>query len=99
MRAPAPYHIVNTGVNITTSATSASQPIPNNSAGVPADYILVTATANANIRVGKTTATAIATDFMITPGIAAVLNTCDFDVIAAIQTSGPGIVNVTPLEM
>jgi len=87
-----------TGVNIVTGAASASSPIPNNSAGVVARYVRVMATANAHVRVGKTTATAVATDMLITPTEAVILNVSGADTIAAIQDLAAGVVNVVPLE-
>jgi hypothetical protein len=87
-----------TGVNITTSAASASSLIPVNAAGLVPRYVRVAATANARIKVGKTTATALATDTLITPNEAIILNCSGADTIAAIQDTAAGSVNVVPLE-
>lgn len=92
------YDINVTGVNIVTSGTSASSPIPNTSAGVTARYVRVSATVAAHVRVGKTTATAVATDVLVTPNESLVLNCSGADTIAAIQDTAAGVVNVVPLE-
>ena len=87
-----------TGVNIVTSGTSASSPIPNNSAGVTARYVRVMATVAAHVKVGKGAATALATDTLITPNEALILNCSGADTIAAIQDAAAGVVNVVPIE-
>jgi len=87
-----------TGVNITTGAASASATIPNNQAGQVAKYVRIAATANAHVKVGKTTATATATDMLVTPNEAIILNVTGSDTIAAIQDSAAGTVNVVPIE-
>lgn len=87
-----------TGVNLTTGAASTSAAIPNNSAGVVARYVRVTATQYAHIRVGKGSATAVATDTMVVPGEALIFCCAGADTIAAIQDSASGTVNVVPLE-
>jgi len=63
-----------------------------------ARYVRVSATANAHVRVGKTSATAVATDMLVTPNEAIILNVTGSDVIAAIQDTAAGTVNVVPIE-
>jgi hypothetical protein len=87
-----------TGVNIPTSGTSASSSIPNCSNGLVAKYVRVSCTANAHVRVGKGTATAVATDTLVMPGESLILNVTGADTIAAIQDSAAGTVNVVPIE-
>lgn len=63
-----------------------------------ARYVRIMATANAHVRVGKTTATAVATDTLVTPNEALILNVSGADTIAAIQDTAAGVVNVVPIE-
>lgn len=63
-----------------------------------ASYVRVSATANAHVRVGKGSATAVATDMLVTPNEAVILNVTGADKIAAIQDSAAGVVNVVPIE-
>lgn len=94
-----PIRVTNTGVNLTTGAASVSSALPNNSAGLPPRYVVVTATAAAHIRFGKIAATAIATDLMIVPGMGMLLDVKGFDFVAAIQDTATGTVNIAPVEM
>lgn len=87
-----------TGVNITTGAASASAAIPNTSAGVVARYVRVMATAFAHVKVGKGSATAVATDTLVGPNCDLILNVAGADTIAAIQDTAAGVVNIVPLE-
>lgn len=90
--------VVSTGVNITTSGTSASATIPNDASGNVAKYIRVSASVAAYVRLGKTTATAVTTDMMVIPADSVIMATAGNDKIAAIQVSGAGVVQVSPLE-
>lgn len=91
--------IVATGVNITTSGTSASATIPNDASGNLPKYVRVACTAAAYVRLGKTTATAVTTDMLINPtGDGIVLQVSGNDKIAAIQVAAAGVVQVSPLE-
>lgn len=91
--------IVVTGAAIATSATSASVAIPNCSSGEKPRYIRVAATAPACIRIGPGAVTAVTTDVQIQPGDALLLHVpLGYVNIAAIQVSGPGVVQVSPLE-
>lgn len=88
-----------TGVSITTSGTSASATIPNDSSGSIPRYVRIAATAAAYVRFGKTTATAVTTDMLVQPGdsqIVAVPGGCDK--VAAIQDAAAGKVQVSPCE-
>lgn len=88
-----------TGVSITTSGTSASATVPNDSAGNLPRYVRIAATAAAYVRFGKTTATAITTDMLIQPGdsqVVALPGGCDK--VAAIQVLAAGQVQVSPLD-
>lgn len=87
-----------TGTTITTGAASASASIPNASSGQKPLYIRVVATAAAYVRLGKTTATAVAGDALVQPGDGLVLSTNGLDTIAAIQVAAAGVVQVSPLE-
>jgi hypothetical protein len=87
-----------TGVSIATSAVSALATIPNMSSGELPRFIRIAATAAACIRLGKTTATAVATDLQVQPGDAVIVSVNGYDRIAAIQVSAPGVVQVSALE-
>lgn len=90
--------IINTGISLTTSAASAPGTIPNNSAGAPAKYIRIAATAAAYVRIGTGAQTAVATDMMIQPGDAVIMSTLGCTHIAALQVAAAGIVQVSPVE-
>jgi len=87
-----------TGVAITTSGTSASATIPLDSSGNIPRYIRIAATVPACVKLGKTTATAVATDLQVQPGDAVIITTNGNDKIAAIQVSSAGVVQVSALE-
>lgn|ERR1035437_775409 len=88
-----------TGVNITTSGTSANAAIPNNSSGKPPNYVRLSVTANCFVRIGSGSGTtALATDMLMVPADHAILKVAGNTYVAAIQQSGAGICNVTPLE-
>lgn len=88
-----------TGVSITTGAASAGATLPNDSSGNKAKYYRVAcATAAALVRVGNGAQTAIATDLLVQPGDAVILNCAGCTNVAAIQLASAGTVIVTPLE-
>lgn len=91
--------VVQTGVSIATSGTSASATIPLDSAGNYPRYVRVCATAAANVRIDKTSATAVSTDLLVQNADAVILHIPNgYTKIAAIQVSGAGVVQVSPLE-
>lgn len=90
--------VVATGVNISTSGTSASATIPNMSSGELPRYIRVTASTGAYVRIGNGTVTAVNTDMMVQPGDAVIIAVFNLTKIAALQVSSPGVVQVSPLE-
>lgn len=90
--------ITQTGVNIATSATSANSAMPNNSAGVPARFVRIAATAAAYVRMGVGVQTAVSTDLLIQPGDSLIVSTSGANNIAALQVAAAGVVVVTPLE-
>jgi len=94
-----PMMVIATGVNIATSGTSASATIPLNSAGETPRYIRVVATAAAFVRLGKASATAVTTDLLVQNADSVILAVPNgYTKIAAIQVSGAGVVQVSPLE-
>ena len=90
--------ITATGISLTTSATSAPGTIPNNSAGAPAKYIRITATAAAYVRIGTGAQTAVATDMIVHPAESVIMSTLGCTNIAALQVTAAGIVQVSPVE-
>lgn len=87
-----------TGINITTSGTSASGTIPNAADGNKPKYCYVCTTAACRIRWGKGAQTAVATDLYLPADEPMVIKTVGADTIAAIQQSAAGSLTVTPLE-
>jgi len=90
--------VVATGVNITTSAASASATIPLMSSGEVPRYIRITASTGAYVRIGNGTPTAVNTDMMVQPGDAVIIAVCNSTKIAALQVTAAGVVQVSPLE-
>lgn len=88
-----------TGANITTSASSADVAVPNDAAGTVPKYVRIAATAAAHVRIGSGAQTAVATDLLVQPGDAVVLQ-CPAATphVAAIQDAAAGKVTVTPLD-
>lgn len=86
------------GANIATSGTSAGVVVPVTSAGTKPNYIRVTATAPAYVRMGIGVPTAVAGDMLVQPADAVLLSVGGFTHIAAVQVSSAGIVNITPLD-
>lgn len=91
--------VVSTGVNLTTSGTSANATIPNCSSGEIPRYIRITASTGAYVRIQASgTPVAVNTDMMVQPGDAVIIAVCNYTKIAALQVSAPGVVQVSPLE-
>jgi len=94
-----PLQITNTGINLTTGVASVAGTLPNNSAGVPAKFIRIAATAAAYVRIGVGAQTAVATDMMILPNSAGHIQaTLGATHIAALQVSAAGTVQISPVE-
>lgn len=91
--------IMATGVNITTGAASAASALPVALSGEVPRYVRITATANARVRLGLVGLTALATDVMVQPGDALILEVPrGITHAAAIQDTAAGMVNIAPLE-
>ena len=90
--------IVATGGTITTSGTSARIAIPNDSSGAAPKYVRVVATAAAYVKVGNSSVTAAAGDAMVQPSDGVILKVSKCTHFAALQVSGAGTVQVSPLE-
>lgn len=87
------------GAVVNSGAVSAQVAIPTASSGEIPRYIRVAATAAASVRLGKTTATATVADTQVQPGDAITLMVpSGLDVIAVIQVSATGKVQISPLE-
>jgi hypothetical protein len=87
------------GTTITTSGTSASATIPNDSAGKVPRFVRVAATAACYVKIGTSAATATANDMLVQPGDAVILHIPQgVTKIAAIQDSAAGKCSVVPLE-
>lgn len=90
--------VIASGITLTASATSASATIPNDSAGRIPRYVRLSATQSIYVKLGKTTATAVAGDMMVQPGDAVIVMTSGCDKIACLQAATGGILQVSPLE-
>ena len=85
--------IVKTGANITTVA------IPTNSAGVFPNFVRISASAAAYVKLAVSGAVAVAGDVIVQPGDALILVVpAGVTSIAALQVAAAGIVQVSPLE-
>ena len=96
-----PITVTVVGATITTSGTSASANIPVDASGDVPRYVRVSATAAAYVKVSTTAANAAATtsDILVQPADAVILQIPKgVTKITAIQDSGPGKVNVVPLD-
>lgn len=93
------FTIIATGTQVTTGAASARVAIPNNGAGVVAKYVRLQGIANAYIRPGDSTVVAAATDILLSPNEAVILNVQGMTHIAYIQETAATKVNITPLEV
>lgn len=87
-----------TGIQLVTSAVSAGNTIPLDSAGNVPRLIRISATAAAGVRIGLGAQTAVATDVQVQPGDSLVMTTNGCTHIAAIQVSAAGVVQISPLE-
>jgi hypothetical protein len=87
-----------TGVTIATGAASARAAVPNNTSNASPMFVRVTATVAAYVKAGDSSVTAAAGDLLVQPGDAVVLKFKGATHIAAIQASGAGIVQISPLE-
>ena len=92
------FHVVATGASTATSATSAGGTIPLTGSGTIPKFIRVAATVPACVRIGTGAQTAVTTDMQVQPGDAVILAVSGATHYAAIQVSGPGVVQVSPLE-
>ena len=91
--------VTKTGITIATTAASASVAIPVAQSGEIPRYIRIAASAPACIRIGVGVQTAVTTDLQVQPGDAVVLHVpSGITQIAAVQVSGPGVVQISPLE-
>jgi len=91
--------VTKTGTNIVTGAASASSAIPVASSGALPSFVRISATANARVTLGIGSASAVATDMLVSPADAVVIAVPrGVTHVAAIQDTAAGVVNVTPIE-
>lgn len=90
--------IARDGSTVTTSGTSTALAIPVNQSGNRPLYIRVAATNESYVQMGGSTVAATANSVLIQPADAALLAVGGHTHIAYIQGTGPGRVNITPLE-
>ena len=88
-----------TGIRLATSGTSAGAVFPTSDTPSTIRTYRVSATAPAHIRMGIGAQTAVNTDFMVQPGEPVMLRVPPgITHIAALQVSGTGIVQISPLD-
>lgn len=88
-----------TGVNQASGATSAGAALPNDASGNRPRFVRVASTAAVYFRFGQGgVPTAVATDILVQPGDAVVLDTSGNSHFAVLQVAAAGVVVVTPLE-
>ena len=91
--------VTKTGVQTTTSGTSAGGTIPTCSSGEVPRWIRVAATSAACIRLGNGAQTAVTTDLQVQPGDAVIMSVPQgYTNYAVIQVSAGGVVQISPLE-
>lgn len=90
--------IAATGVNITTSGTSAHHALPTSADGNVPNYCVISTTAACHVRWGQGTQTAVTTDFYLPANLPVLIKTSGSTDIAAIQDTTGGTLNVAPLE-
>ena len=88
-----------TGVQVTSSGSSARVAIPNAADGNPARHLRVQALATAYVRPCNSTGVATANDILVTPNEQVILNVQGFTHIAYIQETASAKINITPLEV
>lgn len=90
--------IVKTGGIIAFTGAAARIAIPTDSSGTLPKYIRVAANAACYVKIGDVTVTAVAGDSLVQPADALTLKTHNQTYISAIQVSGVGTVQISPLE-
>lgn len=90
--------VVANGASITTSGTSASATIPNDSTGTRASFVRITTTVAAYVKIGSGAQTAVTTSMLVNPEHELIVDVHGNDTIAAIQVAAAGVVNIIPIE-
>lgn len=90
--------VVQTGSIISFNGTSSRVAIPTDSSGTLPKYVRVAANAACYIKIGGSSVAAVAGDLLVQPADAVVLKVLNQTYIAAIQVSGGGTVQISPLE-
>lgn len=90
--------VYKTGATITTSAISANVATPTNLAGDLPNYVRVSVTAAAYVKLGPSGVAAVAGDTLVLPSDAVILKVGRNPFIAAIQQAAAGVVQISPLE-
>ena len=88
--------VIRTGVDISTSGTSATATIPNASNDAVPRFIRVASTAPAYVKLGPT---AVAGDLLVNPETPLILTVPKGTTqVSALQVSAAGLVQISPLE-
>lgn len=93
------YQVTVTGASTTLGAASAGGTLPNNSTGSTARYCRFATTTGAYVRVGNGAQTAVATDILVLPNEAVVLDCSGCTHYAGLQAATGGVLVVTPVEV
>ncbi len=86
------------GTQVTTGASSAAVAIPNAADGNRARFVRLQSTGNAYVRPGPSGASCTASDILLSPNEALLLNVQGFTHIAYLQETAAAKINITPLE-
>lgn len=87
-----------TGVTVASGAASARVAIPTFSGGVYPKYVRIAASNAAYVKIGDSTVTASAGDFVVQPGDALVVKAHGHTHVAALQQTTAGTVQISPLD-
>ena len=92
------FHIVATGLQVTTSGVTAVNAIPVMANGQSPKYVRLQALANCYVRPGSSAITATNADILLTPNEDVTLNVSGCTHIAGLQETAAARFNISPLE-
>lgn len=87
-----------TGINVAISGTSNGSALPNDSSGQLPDYVRISVSAAAYVRLGADAQTAVSTDMMVHPAESVIVPTLGRTHIAGLQVTAAGVMQVSPVE-
>lgn len=91
--------ITNPGATVTIGAASANVAIPNGGGSQVPKYVRLASTTACYVRLGNGAGTtAVPGDILIQPADALVVRSIGLTHVAGIQVSGPGVLQISPIE-